>query len=59
MLTRIDLQRLDMGIAMCHFELTAEAFNIAGGWLKSRPVKPSLAKTADRAEYVISWAAKE
>ncbi|GAH64532.1 unnamed protein product, partial [marine sediment metagenome] len=59
MLTRIDLQRLDMGIAMCHFELTAETLNIAGGWLKSRPVRPSLVKTAGRAEYVVSWAEKE
>ena len=34
---RIDLQRVDMGIAMCHFELAAKETGIAGRWTVANP----------------------
>ncbi|GAB4433550.1 MAG: nitroreductase family protein [Anaerolineales bacterium] len=47
-----DLQRLDMGIAMCHFELTARESGLPGRWV----VEDQLDKMPDeRTEYVISW----
>lgn len=35
--TQADLQRVDMGIAMCHFELTARELGLAGEWLQEDP----------------------
>ena len=32
-----DLQRVDMGIAMCHFELAAREAGLAGGWVIEDP----------------------
>ena len=47
-----DLQRLDMGIAMCHFELTAKELGLNGHWL----VEDDLDKTPRPAtEYIVSW----
>jgi len=48
----VDLQRLDMGIAMCHFELAARANSLHGHWEKRAP---SLNSVAERIEYVCSW----
>lgn len=48
----VDLQRLDMGIAMCHFELAARANNLAGRW---ENLSPSFSPVAERSEYVCSW----
>lgn len=47
-----DLQRLDMGIAMCHFELTARELGLAGGWEAFEP--PAL-KPPERTTYVATW----
>lgn len=47
-----DLQRVDMGIAMCHFELTAREQGIDGKWHVSDPGSIS---TPQATEYVISW----
>jgi hypothetical protein len=46
-----DLQRVDMGIAMCHFELTANELGIKGVWMLDEPgiEKPQ------GAEYTVSW----
>jgi nitroreductase len=47
-----DLQRMDMGIAICHFELTAGELGLAGRWEKKEiPTLPG----AGRVEYVASW----
>lgn len=47
----IELQNVDMGIAMCHFELSAESLGLKGGWSMDDPcITP-----ADM-EYVVSWA---
>jgi hypothetical protein len=48
----VDLQRMEIGIAMCHFELTAREFGLDGGW-EARP--PSLAYPGVTAEYVATW----
>jgi hypothetical protein len=46
-----DLQRVDMGIAMCHFELAVHEFNLKGKWMIEEPgiTKP------EGAEYIVSW----
>jgi hypothetical protein len=47
----IDLQKIDMGIAMCHFELTAGELNLKGRWdIKQPEVKPP-----EGMEYIVSW----
>ncbi len=47
-----DIQRLDMGIAMCHYELTARELGLSGKWLNAAP---GIAKPDDLTEYVVSW----
>ncbi len=51
-----DLQRVDMGIAMCHFELAARDLGLRGEWIHRDPdvrhVNPLM-------EYSISWAGLE
>jgi len=47
-----DLQRVDMGIAMCHFELTAKELGIDGKWQIS---DPGCISTPQDTEYVVSW----
>ena len=47
----VDLQRIDMGIAMCHFELSAREAGLAGRW-ESRVPGLTLPR---RGEYIISW----
>ena len=47
----VDLQRIDMGIAMCHFELTARDLGLSGIWEDNRPdLEPP-----DTIEYCITW----
>jgi nitroreductase len=48
----VDLQRLDMGIAMCHWEHTMAELGLEGEWLCNAPAgitQPPLT------EYVVSW----
>ena len=47
-----DIQRLDMGIAMCHFELTARELGLRGGWVVH---EPAIAKPDALTEYTVSW----
>jgi nitroreductase len=47
---RIDLQLVDMGIAMCHFELGARETGLSGTWEVG---KPDLA--VGNVEYIVSW----
>jgi hypothetical protein len=49
-----DLQRVDMGIAMCHFDLTVKELGLAGKWEID---EPSIEKPDDMTEYTISWIA--
>jgi len=48
-----DLQRVDMGIAMCHFELTARELGLEGHWSVEREAGGG----PEPAEYVASWLA--
>ena len=55
-LSLCDLQRLDMGIAMCHFELTARELGLKGNWV----VEEGLAKYPDiLTEYIVSWESQD
>ena len=47
-----DLQRVDLGIALCHFELTARQQGIQGQW---RIQEPDIARPDDLCEYTVSW----
>lgn len=52
MVTAIDLQRVDMGIAQCHFALVAEALGLPGRWT----VHPPKLELPDAlTEYSMSW----
>jgi hypothetical protein len=46
-----DLQRVDMGIAMCHFELSANSLDLRGRWIT---VEPGIEKP-EGAEYIATW----
>ncbi|MGE5397061.1 MAG: nitroreductase family protein [Chitinophagales bacterium] len=47
-----DIQRLDVGIAMCHFELTLNEMGIKGTWL---PQEPRIKNVPDETLYITSW----
>ena len=52
--TVADLQRIDMGIAMSHFELMARELNLSGKWEVSNP---EIEIPNEDTEYTISWVA--
>ena len=47
-----DMQRIDMGIAMCHFAMAAGEAGLAGSWQVNQPGNDPAAGVA---EYVITW----
>ena len=47
-----DLQRVDMGIAMCHFELAAREAGLDGGWVRQ---DPGIAAPHAAVEYIATW----
>jgi nitroreductase len=47
-----DLQRVDMGIAMNHFELTANEIGLKGKWIIK---EPGIKKPDRLTEYIVSW----
>ena len=51
-----DLQRLDMGIAMCHFELSAKELGLNGKWVIENDLDK---KPAALTEYLISWESQD
>jgi hypothetical protein len=48
-----DIQRVDMGIAMCHFELALREAGRSGKWV----FRPPQIETPEPAEYVVTWEA--
>jgi nitroreductase len=46
----IELQNVDMGIAMCHFELSAKELGLKGDWSVNNPQSQS-----SGLEYIVSW----
>lgn len=49
-LGKIRLQNVDMGIAMCHFEMVAREQNLSGKWM-ANPDAPALPKL----QYIATW----
>jgi hypothetical protein len=47
-----DLQRVDMGIAMCHWELAAQEMGLRGHWVTQQP---AIAKPDGLTEYTATW----
>jgi hypothetical protein len=47
-----DLQRVDLGIAMCHFELVAREIGLRGAWTVA---DPGIALPAASIEYTATW----
>ena len=50
MLVHADLQRIDMGIAMCHFALSTAELGLNGSW-QNIPLPPP----GPGMEYTLSW----
>jgi hypothetical protein len=50
--TVADLQRMDMGIAMSHFELTALELGLKGQWAVA---DPQIELPDEHTEYTVSW----
>jgi nitroreductase len=49
----VDLQRIDMGIAICHFALTARELGLTGGWEIHGPLTDF--SLPDHTSYVATW----
>ncbi len=47
-----DLQRVGIGIAMCHFELTAREMDLSGEWAV---LETYIEKPDNLTEYIVSW----
>lgn len=56
MMRAADLQRIDMGIAMYHFESTARELNLKGKW-QVMEIDESYSRLHDGIEYIVSWLA--
>ena len=48
----VDLQRVDIGIAMCHFQLTARELGLPGRWVV---MEPDLKIPNQLVEYTVTW----
>ena len=53
-LIKSDLQRVDMGIAMCHFELSVNETGQKGSWMIK---DPGIKNLPGETEYITTWAA--
>ena len=47
-----DIQRVDLGIAMAHFELAARQSGLPGKWAVA---EPPIRKPDELTEYAVSW----
>lgn len=47
----VDFQRIDMGIALCHFELAARELSLAGSWNEVKPAPGN----GEKWEYILTW----
>ncbi len=52
MMRLADLQRVDIGIAMCHFDLAARQLSLHGKWELQ---EPSIERLDKLCEYIVSW----
>ncbi|MCJ7524068.1 MAG: nitroreductase family protein [Candidatus Aminicenantes bacterium] len=53
LMPKADLQRIDMGIAICHFQLAAAEAGLKGEWSEN---EPQVLGTPGHFEYIISYA---
>jgi nitroreductase len=53
LMPNVDLQRIDLGIAMCHFQLAASELGLGGEWQDSEPF---FRDTPANFEYIVSFA---
>ena len=51
-----DLQRVDLGIALCHFELAAREAGLAGEWVLDQP---DIGALAPGVEYTATWRGRQ
>jgi nitroreductase len=51
-LTAVDLQKIDMGIALCHFEFSCRALGLSGKWQK---IGPPVSQLPNLTESIVSW----
>jgi nitroreductase len=51
-----DLQRVDMGIAMCHFELAVREMGLSGEWTR---FEQAFEKCNELTEYIVTWQQKD
>ena len=55
----VNMHRIDMGIAVCHFHVMAEELGLGGSFERCEPGsmddRPSIAGVPDDAKYIISW----
>ena len=49
-----DIQKIDMGIAMAHFELTARELSLPGYW-QVKEQEPQIKNMPAHSEYIVSW----
>jgi len=47
-----EMQRIDMGIAMCHFELACKELKLSGKWKVN---DPKIDLLNEQTEYIVSW----
>jgi nitroreductase len=52
LLNLADLQRIDLGIAMCHFELSAKELDLPGAWSIQQT---GIIRSNPLTEYTVSW----
>lgn len=52
----VDIQRVDMGIALCHFDLTCKKMGLKGEFILNEPVIKGI---KDSFNYIISWRIKD
>jgi Putative TM nitroreductase len=52
-----DLQKVDMGIAMAHFQLSSESLNLSGNWI-TKPLS-TFKDIPQNSEYIVSWQIEE
>jgi hypothetical protein len=48
------MQKNDIGIAMCHFELCAKELRLKGSWKQRNDIEAS-----EALEYIVSWEMEE
>jgi len=52
LMPNVDLQQIDIGIAMCHFQLSASELDLAGEW---QDMDPNVVDTPANYEYIVSF----